>query len=67
MNRRASVASVSKSTQKIARSYLQLQRLRQLVQEAERSLAPHGVNITSPGSRINLHAQGYLNKSWRRD
>jgi len=49
------VASVLKTTPKIniARSYLQLQRLRQLVQEAERSLALHGVNITSPGSRTN--------------
>src|SRR5450759_815214 len=55
MNRRALATSVAKATPKInvARSYLQLQRLRQLVQEAERSLAPHGVNITSPGSRIN--------------
>ena len=55
MNRRALVTSVSNATPKInvARSYLQLQRLRQLVQEAERSLTPHGVNITSPGSTIN--------------
>jgi hypothetical protein len=55
MNRRALVASVSKITPKfdVARSYRQLQRLRQLVQEAERLLTQHGVNIASPGSRIN--------------
>jgi hypothetical protein len=52
MNRRSSVAAVSKTAPKIniAQAYLQLQHLRQLVQEAERSLAPHDVNM---GSRIN--------------
>jgi 3-methyladenine DNA glycosylase AlkC len=55
MNRRALVTSVSNATPKInvARSYLQLQRLRQLVQEAERLRLPHGVELKAPGSRIN--------------
>jgi hypothetical protein len=53
MNRRTLVASAPKTAPKISitRSYLQLQQLRQLVLEAERSLTPHGVNTTSPGSR----------------
>jgi hypothetical protein len=37
----------------IAQEYLQLRRLRQLVQEAERSLALHDHDITPPGSGIN--------------
>jgi hypothetical protein len=39
----------------IAQSYLELQRLRQLVQEAEKSLTPHDVVATPSGSRINPH------------
>jgi hypothetical protein len=55
MNRRLFFAAVSKTTPKInlAQAYLELQRLRQLVQEAERSLIKHGVNITPIGSGIN--------------
>jgi hypothetical protein len=41
----------------IAQSYLELQRLRQLVQEAERSLTPHNVITTPSGSRINQQRQ----------
>jgi hypothetical protein len=47
-------SSNSRTATNIARSYLQLQRLRQLVQEAERSLAPHDVKVTPPSSGINL-------------
>jgi hypothetical protein len=50
MKRRSSVAAVSKTAPKIsiAQAYLQLQHLRQLVQEAERSLAPHDVKSHQP-------------------
>jgi hypothetical protein len=56
MKRRSPIAALSKTTPKIniAQAYLQLQRLRQLVQEAERSLVPHGPTIPPSGSRINL-------------
>ena len=47
------VGSTAALKESIAQSYLELQRLRQLVQEAERSLAPHNVSTTSSGSRIN--------------
>ena len=47
------VSSTAALKESIAQSYLELQRLRQLVREAERSLTPRGVNTTTPGSRIN--------------
>jgi hypothetical protein len=43
-------SSNSRTEMNIARTYLQLQRLRQHVQEAERSLAPYDVNATAPSS-----------------
>jgi predicted short-subunit dehydrogenase-like oxidoreductase (DUF2520 family) len=55
MNLRSSVAAISKTTPKIniAKAYLELQRLRQLVQQAERSHAPQDFGVTPTGSRIN--------------
>jgi hypothetical protein len=55
MNRRLFLVAVSETTPKInlAQAYLELRRLRRLVQEAERSLIKHGVNITPIGSGIN--------------
>jgi hypothetical protein len=55
MKRPPSVAATSKAPPKedIARSYLQLLRLRQIVQEAERSHTPHDVSIEATGSQIN--------------
>jgi hypothetical protein len=55
MNRSSSikVGSTVALKESIAQSYLELQRLRQLVQEAERSLTPHDVSTTPSGSRIN--------------
>jgi hypothetical protein len=47
------VGSTAALKESIAQSYLELQRLRQLVQEAERSLTPHDVFTTPSGSRIN--------------
>jgi hypothetical protein len=54
MNRSSSIAAFSTDAPKesIARSYLQLLRLRQLVQEAEMSLSSGGAN-TPHGSRFN--------------
>jgi hypothetical protein len=54
MNRSSSIAAFSTDAPKesIARSYLQLLRLRQLVHEAERSLSSDGAN-TPRGSRFN--------------
>jgi hypothetical protein len=55
MNRSSSISAAAPK-ENIARSYQQLLRLRQLVQQAERSLTPNGINITkitSPGPRIN--------------
>jgi hypothetical protein len=53
-----STAALKKS---IAQSYLELQRLRQLVQEVERSLASHDVFTTPSGSRINRRRRIKLN------
>jgi hypothetical protein len=55
MNRSSSieVGSTAALKESIAQSYLELQRLRQLVREAERSLASHDVFTTPSGSRIN--------------
>jgi hypothetical protein len=47
------VGSTPATNESIAQSYLELQRLRQLVQEVERSLASHDVFTTPSGSRIN--------------
>jgi hypothetical protein len=54
MNKSSSIPAASTAAPKenIARSYLELQRLRQLVQEAERPLTSQGVNVTPSGSRI---------------
>jgi hypothetical protein len=55
MSRSSSIKTGSTAALKgsITQSYLELQHLRQLVREAERSLTPRGVNTTTPGSRIN--------------
>jgi len=55
MNRSSSieVGSTAALKESIAQSYLELQRLRRLVREAERSLTPRGVNTTMATSRIN--------------
>jgi hypothetical protein len=55
MNRSSSIvaASTAAPNENIAWSYLQLQRLRQIVQEAERSRTPHDVSIEATGFRIN--------------
>ena len=47
------VDSTAALKESIAQSYLELQRLRQLVREAERSLTPRDVNTTQ-GSSINM-------------
>jgi hypothetical protein len=53
MNRTSSikVGSTPATNESIAQSYLELQRLRQLVQEAERLLTPRDVFTTPSGSR----------------
>jgi hypothetical protein len=55
------VGSPAAPNASIAQSYLELQRLRQLVQQAERSL-PHDVFTTSSGSELTSSADVKLNE-----
>jgi hypothetical protein len=55
------VDSPAAPNESIAQSYLELQRLRQLVQEAERAL-PHDVFTTPSGSELTSSADVKLNE-----
>jgi hypothetical protein len=60
MNKRSSVAASMAPKIDLAQSYLQLQRLRQLVEQAESLQVRHGLDPKQGGCRINPQRQQSL-------
>jgi hypothetical protein len=65
MNKRSSVATSMAPKNDLAQSYLQLQHLRQLVEQAESLHVRHGLDSKQGGCRINPQRQQSLRSEGR--